>query len=62
MSTTWIFVGLLAGREMGIVLIQNGYLARSLLNMLFADLGKIFFGLVVSVLLVFFIKYLALIL
>jgi len=61
MSTTWIFVGLLAGREMGIVLIQNGYVARTILNMLFSDLGKIFFGLVVSIVLVFLIKYLALI-
>lgn len=60
MSTTWIFVGLLAGREMGIVLIQNGYVARAIFNMLFADLGKVFFGLVVSVVLVFLIKYLEL--
>ncbi|NBC24353.1 MAG: hypothetical protein GVX78_01910 [Bacteroidetes bacterium] len=58
MSTTWIFVGLLAGREMGIVLVQNRYVARSILNMLFSDLGKIFFGLVVSIGLVFLIKYL----
>ncbi len=61
MSTTWIFVGLLSGREMGIVLVQNGYVARSILNMLFSDLGKIFFGLVVSIVLVFLIKYLAVI-
>lgn len=60
MSTTWIFVGLLAGRELGIRLITDKKMNRDTLNMIFADLGKVFFGLLVSVVLVFLIKFLAL--
>lgn len=60
MSTTWIFVGLLAGRELGIRLITEKSLNRETANMVFADLGKVFFGLLVSVILVFMIKFLAL--
>jgi hypothetical protein len=60
MSTTWIFVGLLAGRELGIRMITDKKMNRDTLNMVFADLGKVFFGLLVSVVLVFLIKFLAL--
>jgi hypothetical protein len=60
MSTTWIFVGLLAGRELGIRMITDKKMNRDTLNMVFADLGKVFFGLLVSVVLVFLIKFLPL--
>lgn len=59
MSTTWIFIGLLAGRELAIQLRLHKKIDRELLKMIFADLGKIFFGLVVSVVLVFIIKILS---
>ncbi len=59
MSTTWVFIGLLAGRELGIQLNLNRRISKKISKMIFADLGKVFFGLIVSVLLVFVIKLLA---
>ena len=56
MSTTWVFIGLLAGREIGIRLNIDKKLTSSTAKMVFADLGKVFFGLLVSVILVFIIK------
>lgn len=56
MSTTWIFIGLLAGREIGIRLNLEKKLSKATAGMVFADLGKVFFGLLVSVILVFIIK------
>lgn len=59
MSTTWVFIGLLAGREIGMRLNLEKKLTAGVTRMVFADLGKVFFGLIVSVLLVFIIKMLA---
>lgn len=59
MSTTWIFIGLLAGRELGIKYHLDSKIKNKVKTKIFADLGKVFFGLVVSVLLVFAIKLLA---
>ncbi|MEM8527557.1 MAG: hypothetical protein AAGG68_23145 [Bacteroidota bacterium] len=59
MSTTWVFIGLLAGRELGIRLNWEGKLTSQTTKMIFSDLGKVFFGLIVSVVLVFIIKLLA---
>jgi hypothetical protein len=59
MSTTWVFIGLLAGREIGIRLNLEKKLSSKVTRMVFADLGKVFFGLLVSVVLVFIIKLLA---
>lgn len=59
MSTTWVFIGLLAGRELGIRLNLDRKLTKGVVQMVFADLGKVFFGLLVSVVLVFIIKLLA---
>lgn len=59
MSTTWVFIGLLAGREIGMRLNLEKKLTKKVTRMVFADLGKVFFGLVVSVVLVFVIKLLA---
>lgn len=56
MSTTWVFIGLLAGREIAIRLMLEKKLTKKIQKMIFADLGKIFFGLVISVILVFVIK------
>lgn len=58
MSTTWVFIGLLAGREIAIRFqIESNW--KSTINMILADLGKVFFGLLISVILVFIIKLLA---
>ncbi len=59
MSTTWVFIGLLAGREIAIRWQLDGTLKRSVSKMVFLDLGKVFFGLLISILLVLVIKYLA---
>jgi len=56
MSTTWIFIGLLAGREIAINLSLDKRLSPRVRRMIVSDLGKVFFGLVVSVALVFIIK------
>ena len=57
MSTTWVFLGMLAGREVALRLRldeanQDG---RKVWTMVFSDLGKATIGLVVSVLLVVFL-------
>ena len=59
MSTTWVYIGLLAGREIAMRLVLNKQLSRNTIRMIIADLLKVFFGLVVSVVLVFVIKLLA---
>jgi len=58
MSTTWVFIGLLAGREIAIKWKLNGSMNKETSKDIFMDLGKVFFGLLVSILLVFFIKFL----
>lgn len=57
MSTTWVFIGLLAGRELAIKWKLTGKCGKKTIKDIFADLGKVFFGLLVSVLLVFAIKW-----
>lgn len=60
MSTTWVFIGLLGGRELGIrLMLKSGGSKSEAGKMIFSDLGKVFFGLLVSVALVFIIKLLA---
>ena len=56
MSTTWVFIGLLAGRELSIKFIGSRALDKATLQDLGKDLLKVFFGLVVSIALVFIIK------
>lgn len=58
MSTTWVFIGLLAGRELSIRYQLDKGLSKGVNRMVLSDLGKIFFGLVVSILLVYVIKFL----
>lgn len=58
MSTTWVFVGLLAGREIGLVWRLGVRPARELALLVFRDLGKVTAGLAASVLLVYLIRIL----
>ena len=58
MSTTWIFIGLLAGREIAIQLRLSKKVTRRTLKLILTDLAKVLFGLIISVLLVFIIKIL----
>lgn len=57
MSTTWVFLGLLAGREVSYRLAEGAGL-RSTWRMIFMDLGKATLGLVVSVVLAVGLPYL----
>jgi len=57
MSTTWVFIGLLGGREIAIRLMIIGKLEWSLVKDVVKDLAKVFLGLVISIVLVFFIKW-----
>jgi hypothetical protein len=59
MSTTWLFIGLLAGREIAIRINLEKTITKATGKMVLTDLLKVFLGLVVSVLLVFIIKLLA---
>jgi len=56
MSTTWVFIGLLGGREIAIRLILEKKVTKAIQKMVFADLVKVFLGLVVSLILVFIIR------
>jgi len=58
MSTTWVFLGMLAGREVALRMRLNELDRSKLWPMVFGDLGKATLGLVISVLLVVFL-YLA---
>ena len=51
MSTTWVFLGLLAGREIGLGLRMHHKKKRKISNMIFADAGKAFMGSAIAVML-----------
>jgi uncharacterized membrane protein len=57
MSTTWVFLGLLAGREIALRYNLTDKIPKETMIDLGRDLGKVFFGLVISILLVFFIYW-----
>lgn len=59
MSTTWVFLGLLAGREIALRYQLEKKLEKRTMKMLGMDLAKVFFGLVVSIALVFLMRYLS---
>ncbi len=60
MSTTWVFIGILAGREIALnfILRKNEPRAK-MFKSLGVDILKVVFGLVISILLVFAVKYVA---
>ena len=59
MSTTWVFIGLLAGREIALRYRLEKKFNAQVLRMVGSDLLKVLFGLVVSILLVLIIKQIA---
>lgn len=59
MSTTWVFIGLLAGRELAIRWRIDGKLELKELKSVGLDLLKVAFGLVISIALVYLIRFLA---
>ncbi len=58
MSTTWVFIGLLAGREIGIKYFCYRNVPGETLANIGLDLAKVFLGLFVSIGLVFLIRFL----
>ncbi|MDW7693543.1 hypothetical protein R9C00_02215 [Flammeovirgaceae bacterium SG7u.111] len=58
MSTTWVFVGLLAGREFALTFRLAHRESKGMYIMVLKDLGKVLLGLVVSTILVVLIKQL----
>lgn len=60
MSTTWVFLGLLAGREIALRYNLHKRVPKETMADLGRDLAKVFFGLAVSVALVFFIRWITL--
>lgn len=59
MSTTWVFIGLLAGRELAIRYRLERKVSAPIWRMVGMDLGKVFFGLLVSIVLVYVIRWIA---
>lgn len=59
MSTTWVFIGLLAGREIAIRIHLQNKLSKETVKAVIKDLGKVSLGLLVSVFLVILIKLLS---
>ncbi|MEM1020617.1 MAG: hypothetical protein ACFBZ9_03195 [Sphingomonadales bacterium] len=59
MSTTWVFLGLLAGREMAISIVANLRENREAFFDVSTDVGRAFFGLIVSVVLAFGMPWIA---
>lgn len=55
MSTTWVFLGLLAGREVGIALRLNLRKKNKVSNLIFRDAGKAFLGSAIAVVLALFL-------
>ncbi len=56
MSTTWVFIGMLSGREIAMRLLIDKTISRDTLKMVGYDLGRVAFGLVVSIALVYLVK------
>jgi len=59
MSTTWVFVGLLAGRELAISTIMENYKFKYVFPIVAKDFGKMMVGLGASIGIVLFIHYIA---
>ncbi len=57
MSTTWVFLGLLAGREIALRYNFDKKISKETMRDLGMDLGKVFFGLAISIGLVFLIQW-----
>jgi hypothetical protein len=57
MSTTWTFIGVLAGREMAINYLLNKKNIKNSSKLIFKDLSKVSFGLAISVVIVYLIQY-----
>ena len=55
MSTTWVFVGLLAGRELAFAIINDKYKFKTVFPLVGRDFFKMMIGLALSIVIVFLI-------
>ena len=58
MSTTWVFVGLLAGREIAVAWNEKHRSRKEVSRLVLSDFAKITFGLVVSVVIALLLPFL----
>jgi phosphate/sulfate permease len=58
MSTTWAFIGVLGGRELVLKYMLEKKISQKTSRIIFADLGKVFMGFLISIFLVMIIRYL----
>ena len=59
MSTTWVFLGLIAGRELAISFVSNIRPRSETVKDVMSDMGRLFFGLVISILLAVLVPWIA---
>ena len=57
MSTTWVFIGMLSGREIAMRMLIDRKISGDTLKMVGFDLGRVAFGLAVSIALVYLVKF-----
>ena len=58
MSTTWVFVGLLSGRELAMSTTRKDYKLKYIFPIVAKDFGKLLLGLAISILVVFGVIFL----
>ncbi|MBT3475761.1 hypothetical protein HN460_02340 [bacterium] len=58
MSTTWVFVGLLTGRELAISTMRKDYKFKYIFPIVAKDFGKIILGLGISIIAIILVQYL----
>ncbi len=59
MSTTWVFLGLIAGRELAISFVANLRPMKKAVRDVLLDMGRLFFGLIISILLAVLVPWIA---
>jgi hypothetical protein len=59
MSTTWVFIGLLSGRELAITTLSKHRKVKKLFPIISKDFGKLVLGMTVSVLIALAVNYIA---
>ena len=60
MSTTWVFIGILAGREIALnFVLRKNEARKDMFKSLGVDLFKVLIGLIVSIALVYGVKFIA---
>lgn len=59
MSTTWVFIGLLSGRELAITTLSKHRKVKSLFPIIRDDFGKLVLGMTVSVLIAYGVNFIA---